>query len=188
VAQEAPSQAPLIQAPLISLLCERVRPGAYIHVATDWQEYAEQILAVMAAEPKLVNTAADFAPRPEYRPQTKFESRGLKLGPRRVGCDLSPGRIAPDVPAAAPLNRRSGRFRQSAARSVQRRQGSHASLERLLSMPDEKRQTLVHNWVTDLIVAGAPQDFVQAIACLADDAVAEKAYEVIFQCKRGGNP
>jgi hypothetical protein len=64
----------------------------------------------------------------------------------------------------------------------------HTSLERLLSMPDEKRQTLVHNWVTDLIVAGAPQDFVQAIACLSDDAVAEKAYEVIFQCKRGGNP
>jgi len=70
----------LIQPPLISLLCERTKPGAYIHVATDWQDYAEQILAVMSAEPRLVNTAPGYAPRPHYRPQTKFESRGLKLG------------------------------------------------------------------------------------------------------------
>lgn len=70
----------LIQPPLLSLLCDRMKPGAYLHVATDWQEYAEQVLAVMAAEPLLVNTAPDYAPRPDYRPQTKFESRGLKLG------------------------------------------------------------------------------------------------------------
>jgi tRNA (guanine-N7-)-methyltransferase len=70
----------LIQPPLISTLCERMKPGAYIHVATDWQEYAEQILAVMSAEPQLVNTAPGYAPRPDYRPQTKFETRGLKLG------------------------------------------------------------------------------------------------------------
>ncbi len=70
----------LIQAPLISMLCSRMRPGAYLHVATDWQEYAQQILEVMQAEPMLVNTAEGFAPRPAYRPQTKFESRGLKLG------------------------------------------------------------------------------------------------------------
>jgi tRNA (guanine-N7-)-methyltransferase len=57
-----------------------MKPGAYIHVATDWQEYAEQILAVMSAEPQLVNTAPGYAPRPDYRPQTKFETRGLKLG------------------------------------------------------------------------------------------------------------
>ena len=63
-----------------------------------------------------------------------------------------------------------------------------ASLERLLGMPDAKRQTFVHNWVTDLVVEGAPPAFVQAIACLMDDAIAEKAYEVIFQCKRGENP
>ena len=55
-------------------------PGACVHAATDWQEYAEQILAVFAAEPALVNTAPGFAPRPDYRPLTKFESRGLKLG------------------------------------------------------------------------------------------------------------
>ena len=70
----------LIQPPLISLLCERMKPGAHIHVATDWQDYAEQILAVMSAEQRLVNTAPDYAPRPGYRPQTKFETRGLKLG------------------------------------------------------------------------------------------------------------
>ena len=57
-------------------------------------------------------------------------------------------------------------------------------LEQLLEMPDEKRQGLVHAWVTDLLVAEAPRDFVQAIACLMDDQVAEKAYEVIFNCRR----
>jgi len=70
----------LIQPPLVALLCERMKPGAYLHVATDWQEYAEQILAVLSAELRLANTARDYAPRPDYRPQTKFESRGLKLG------------------------------------------------------------------------------------------------------------
>lgn len=59
-----------------------------------------------------------------------------------------------------------------------------ARLERLLSMPDEKRQAVVHAWVRDLLVAEAPRDFVQAIGCLLDDRVAEKAYEVIFKCKR----
>ena len=70
----------LIQPPFVSLLCERMKPGAYLHAATDWQDYAEQILAVMSAEPRLVNTAPGYAPRPDYRPQTKFETRGLKLG------------------------------------------------------------------------------------------------------------
>lgn len=70
----------LIQPPLITMLCEKLKPGGYIHAATDWQEYAEQILAVMLAEPRLANTAESYAPRPDYRPQTKFETRGLKLG------------------------------------------------------------------------------------------------------------
>jgi hypothetical protein len=61
----------------------------------------------------------------------------------------------------------------------------NATLERLLSMPDEKRRGLVHAWVSDLLIEAAPRDFVQAVACLADDAIAEKAYEVIFNCKRG---
>jgi hypothetical protein len=57
-------------------------------------------------------------------------------------------------------------------------------LEQLLSMPDQKRQGLVHAWVTDLLIAEAPRDFVQAVACLLDDRIAEKAYEVIFKCRR----
>ena len=70
----------LIQPPFLALLVARMKPGAYLHVATDWQEYAEQVLSVLAAEPRLRNTVDGYAPRPEYRPQTKFERRGLKLG------------------------------------------------------------------------------------------------------------
>jgi len=72
----------LIQPPFIALLSSRMKPGAYLHVATDWEDYAQQILEVLAAEPALVNTASGFAPRPEWRPKTKFETRGLKLGHR----------------------------------------------------------------------------------------------------------
>ncbi|MGB8339181.1 MAG: tRNA (guanosine(46)-N7)-methyltransferase TrmB [Burkholderiales bacterium] len=70
----------LIQTPLVKLLCEKLQPGAYVHVATDWQEYAEHILTTLSAEPLLANYVADYAPRPAYRPLTKFEQRGLKLG------------------------------------------------------------------------------------------------------------
>ena len=70
----------LIQAPFIAHLVKKLKPGGYVHVATDWQDYAEQILAVLNAEPQLENTASDYAPRPEYRPLTKFEQRGLRLG------------------------------------------------------------------------------------------------------------
>ena len=70
----------LIQPPFVALLASRIAPGGYLHCATDWQEYAEQMLAVLAAEPSLQNTAADYAPRPDYRPVTKFERRGLRLG------------------------------------------------------------------------------------------------------------
>jgi tRNA (guanine-N7-)-methyltransferase len=70
----------LIQSPLVKVLCDKLLPGAYIHAATDWQEYAEHILATLRAEPALENTAPDFASRPDYRPLTKFEQRGLKLG------------------------------------------------------------------------------------------------------------
>jgi len=70
----------LVQPDFVALLASRLRPGGYVHMATDWQEYAEQMLAVLAAEPQLENTADGYAPRPDYRPQTKFETRGLKLG------------------------------------------------------------------------------------------------------------
>jgi len=70
----------LIQAPFIAQLVQKLKPGGYIHVATDWQNYAEQVLAVLSAEPLLENTAAGYALRPDYRPLTKFEQRGIRLG------------------------------------------------------------------------------------------------------------
>ena len=70
----------LIQPALIALLSSRLQPGGYIHCATDWENYAEQMLEVLLAEPLLENTADGFAPRPDYRPLTKFEQRGLRLG------------------------------------------------------------------------------------------------------------
>lgn len=70
----------LIQAPLVALLASRIRPGGYLHCATDWTNYAEQMLAVLSAEPLLRNTCDGYAPRPDYRPRTKFETRGLELG------------------------------------------------------------------------------------------------------------
>ncbi|MEN9996289.1 MAG: tRNA ((7)-)-methyltransferase [Pseudomonadota bacterium] len=74
----------LIQTPLIAKLAARLKPGAYIHCATDWEPYAVQILEVLSAEPLLKNTAdssnGGYAKKPDYRPLTKFENRGLKLG------------------------------------------------------------------------------------------------------------
>ncbi|MEO7622000.1 MAG: tRNA (guanosine(46)-N7)-methyltransferase TrmB [Gallionella sp.] len=70
----------LIQAPFIAQLVQKLKPGGYLHVATDWQNYAEQILMVLSAEPLLENTVENYAPRPAYRPLTKFEQRGLRLG------------------------------------------------------------------------------------------------------------
>lgn len=70
----------LIQGPFVHLLAQRLKSGGYIHCATDWENYAEQMLEVLSAEPLLQNTADGFAPKPEYRPQTKFETRGFRLG------------------------------------------------------------------------------------------------------------
>lgn len=70
----------LIQPEFVALLASRLAPGGYLHLATDWENYAEQMLAVLGAEPSLQNTAVDYAPKPAYRPLTKFEARGLKLG------------------------------------------------------------------------------------------------------------
>ena len=70
----------LIQAPLVAKLAERLKPGGYLHCATDWQPYADQMLQALGAEPMLANTAEGFAPQPDYRPLTKFENRGLRLG------------------------------------------------------------------------------------------------------------
>jgi len=70
----------LIQPAFVALLAERMKPGACLHVATDWQDYAEQALTVLSAEPQLRNTAKGYAQRPDSRPPTKFEQRGLRLG------------------------------------------------------------------------------------------------------------
>ncbi len=61
-------------------LALRLVPDGCLHIATDWEDYAQEILAVLTAEPLLSNAAAGFAARPDYRPLTKFEARGLKLG------------------------------------------------------------------------------------------------------------
>lgn len=70
----------LIQPPFIALLASRLKAGGYVHLATDWFEYAEQMLAVLSAEPQLENTADAYSACPDWRPQTKFETRGRRLG------------------------------------------------------------------------------------------------------------
>lgn len=77
----------LIQPALVAKLAARLKPGGYLHCATDWEPYAQQMLDVLSAEPLLKNRALlahpelrGYAPKPHYRPLTKFENRGLKLG------------------------------------------------------------------------------------------------------------
>jgi tRNA (guanine-N7-)-methyltransferase len=70
----------LLKPPFVALLASRLAAGGVLHAATDWQPYAEQMLEVLSAEPALANTTDGYAPRPEYRPETKFERRGLALG------------------------------------------------------------------------------------------------------------
>jgi tRNA (guanine-N7-)-methyltransferase len=70
----------LIQPDFVSLLASRLGQGGRLHCATDWQPYAQQMLEVLAAQPLLRNTGSGYAERPSYRPLTKFENRGIKLG------------------------------------------------------------------------------------------------------------
>jgi tRNA (guanine-N7-)-methyltransferase len=70
----------LLQPGFVHALSLRLEPGGYLHVATDWEDYAQEVLATLEAEPLLANAAAGFAPRPAHRPLTKFEARGVKLG------------------------------------------------------------------------------------------------------------
>jgi tRNA (guanine-N7-)-methyltransferase len=72
----------LVQPAFVALLAARMKPGAYVHVATDWEDYAQQVLEVLSGEAALQNTAQGFAVRPETRPETKFERRGVALGHR----------------------------------------------------------------------------------------------------------
>ncbi len=70
----------LVQPAFVDLLASRLAPGGWLHCATDWEDYAQQMLAVLGACPALVNTAGGFVCKPDLRPLTKFEARGLKLG------------------------------------------------------------------------------------------------------------
>ncbi len=70
----------IIQPDFVALIASRLAPGGYLHCATDWEDYAHWMLEVLCGESMLENTAAGFAPRPDYRPLTKFENRGLRLG------------------------------------------------------------------------------------------------------------
>jgi tRNA (guanine-N7-)-methyltransferase len=73
----------LIQTPFVQKLAAKLKPGGYLHCATDWEPYAVQILEVLGTEPALKNTsthASGYADKPDYRPLTKFENRGIKLG------------------------------------------------------------------------------------------------------------
>lgn len=72
----------LLQAEFVALIVSRLKPGGYLHVATDWPEYASKVIALLEAHPELQNTNAmgGYSPRPATRPLTKFEQRGIRLG------------------------------------------------------------------------------------------------------------
>jgi len=70
----------LVQPDFAALAARKLQAGGYLHAATDWPDYAEQMLAVLSAQRLLCNTSEAYAPRPATRPLTKFEGRGLKLG------------------------------------------------------------------------------------------------------------
>lgn len=70
----------LIQPAFVARLAAKLINGGYLHLATDWEDYAQQMLGVLEGEASLVNTCLGYSPRPEYRPLTKFERRGLRLG------------------------------------------------------------------------------------------------------------
>lgn len=90
----------LIQPEFLDLAATRLKPGALVHCATDWEPYAEQMLEVLTAHPDFENTRADggYAPRPDFRPLTRFEGQGLDKGHvvndllfRRVQHRVQPG-------------------------------------------------------------------------------------------------
>jgi len=72
----------IVQSNFIDLITRKLQPGGYFHAATDWHDYAEHILKVLQKHPALINQSSDgmYCERPDYRPVTKFERRGLALG------------------------------------------------------------------------------------------------------------
>ncbi|MGW6531981.1 tRNA (guanosine(46)-N7)-methyltransferase TrmB [Streptomyces venezuelae] len=90
----------LIQPEFLSLAAPSLKPGALLHCATDWEPYAEQMLEVLTEHPDFENTQADggYAPRPDFRPRTRFEGQGLDKG--HVVHDLLFRRVAPATATA----------------------------------------------------------------------------------------
>ena len=72
----------IVRPSFVELLEKKLQPGGYFHAATDWRDYARDMLKTLSASQKLINQSEeqDFSPRPDYRPMTKFEKRGLRLG------------------------------------------------------------------------------------------------------------
>jgi tRNA (guanine-N7-)-methyltransferase len=72
----------LVQTALIELIHSKLKPNGCVHIATDWEDYAKHILRTVSSVPGFYNVAGsdDYIQRPDYRPMTKFEERGIKLG------------------------------------------------------------------------------------------------------------
>ncbi|MDX1795480.1 MAG: tRNA (guanosine(46)-N7)-methyltransferase TrmB [Hydrogenovibrio sp.] len=72
----------ILQAPFARTIASHLKKGGHFHMATDWEDYAQHMMNVMSAETDYTNIAGEgqYTPRPEYRPLTKFEQRGHRLG------------------------------------------------------------------------------------------------------------
>ncbi len=70
----------LIQLNLIKLIAQKIKRSGYLHIATDWEDYASWIIDLLDKEEELQKTSDDFFKKPDYRPLTKYENRGIKLG------------------------------------------------------------------------------------------------------------
>jgi len=72
----------LIQSNLLKLIAQKIKKTGYLHIATDWEDYAVWIIDLLDKEESLQKTSDDFFKKPDYRPLTKYENRGIKLGYR----------------------------------------------------------------------------------------------------------
>ena len=72
----------LIQSNLLKLIAQKIKKTGYLHIATDWEDYAVWIIDLLDKEDSLEKTSDDFFKKPDYRPLTKYENRGIKLGYR----------------------------------------------------------------------------------------------------------
>lgn len=72
----------IVRPSFVHLIAQKLVAGGYFHAATDWRHYAQHILRILSAASQFSNASAgsDYCPRPDYRPLTKFEQRGLRLG------------------------------------------------------------------------------------------------------------